>query len=242
MKRKYKYIAGGSYRKQTMRRKRRKYRQRRRVVPGFTRIGGYYGRFAKGSGETKFHDLLTVDGAMTTGGTLTDIPSINLIAQGTTESTRIGRKCNIRNILWKFDIKLAASTDKQDTTDMARVILYLDMQTNGAATSAVTDILETANYLSFRNLANSGRFKILMDRTYAMNAPAGAGNGTTEDWGEHIIHDEFYKKCNIPLEFSGVTGAITELRSNNIGILTISRDAALTGLNGQMRIRFSDRN
>ena len=58
-----------------------------------------------------------------------------------------------------------------------RVMLYHDKQANGA-TAAVLDILESADYQSFNNLVNSGRFRILMDRTYAMNYLTLASGGT----------------------------------------------------------------
>ncbi len=223
--------------------RRAKKRKIMRFRRGYDRTGGYYGRYnTRGrrsykGGELKFHDLDTVDAVVAATGSI-DVPSCNLIAQGTTESTRIGRKCTIRKILWKFDCKLPASTSSTATSDVLQVILYLDKQANGV-TAAVLDILETAAVNEFRNLSNSGRFRILMNRHYSLTAPSGGGDGTTEDYGEYVIHDEYYKECNIPLEFSGITGAITELRSNNIGILLISKDGT-ANFNGKMRVRFSD--
>ncbi len=240
MKRKFKYLSGGSFRHQKMKRKRRKFRVRR-VVPGFTRTGGYFGRYnqRRRPGELKFHDLDTTDAVIATGGSI-DVPSINLIAQGTTESERIGRKCTIKKIMWKFQLKIPGTATVTDTSDIGRLIVYLDKQSNGAA-AVVLDVLETANYNEFRNLSNTGRFQILMDRKYALSCPAGSGRGSTDtlSYGEHQIHDEWYKDCNIPIEFSATTGAITEIRSNNIGIITISRDGLLN-LSGKMRVRFSD--
>ncbi len=191
-------------------------------------------------GELKFHDLATVDTVVSATGSTDDIPSCNLIAQGVTEVTRVGRKCTIRKILWKFDLKIPTTATANETSEVVQVMLYLDKQANGAA-AAVLDILETAANNEFRNLSNSGRFVILMNRTYALNCPAGSGRGSTDtlSYGEQVVHDEFYKDCNIPLEFSATTGAITELRSNNIGILTISKDGT-ANLNGKMRLRFSD--
>ncbi len=186
--------------------------------------------------ELKFHDVDLDDAVIASGGSITD--SINKIAQGTTESERIGRKCNIASINWRFNIDLPETTVSSSTGDVARVIMYIDKQANGA-TAAITDILETANYQSFNNLSNKGRFRTLMDRTYALNAESGGGDGTTEDYGRVNISDTFFKKCNIPIEFSAATGAITEIRSNNIGVLLISLSGKV-GFDSKIRLRFSD--
>ncbi len=202
---------------------------------GYDRTSGFYGRFASG-GEMKFFDLDLDDATIATGGTITD--SINKIAQGTTEITRIGRKCTIRGINWRYVITLAASTAAGDTTDVVRVIMYLDKQCNGA-TATVLDILESADFQSFNNLSNKSRFRTLSDKTYDLVAHAGGGDGTTEDYGEDITTDSFYKKCNIPIEFDSTAGAITEIRSNNLGVLLISQTGK-TGFGSKIRLRYSD--
>ncbi len=186
--------------------------------------------------ELKFFDLDLDDATIATGGTITD--SINKIAQGTTEITRIGRKCTIKGINWRYVITLAGSTASGDTTDVVRVILYLDKQCNGA-TAAVSDILESGDFQSFNNLANKSRFRILSDKNYTLKARSGGGDGTTEDYGEDIVVDSFYKKCNIPVEFDSTAGAITEIRSNNLGVLLISQTGK-TGFGSKIRLRYSD--
>ncbi len=207
-----------------------------RAVPGFQRTSGFFGRFGAG-GELKFHDVDLDDASIDQGATIT--PSINLIAQGTTESQRIGRKCTIRSINWRFRLNKSTVTAATATAEIIRVILYLDKQCNGA-TAAVADILETDDFQSFNNLANKSRFRTLMDRTYVMEAQAGGGDGTTEDYGETIISDDLFKKVNIPVEFSATTGAITEIRSNNIGVLIISETGGLASFASKIRLRFSD--
>ncbi len=205
------------------------------IVPGFTSNRGFFGRFAQG-GELKFFDQDIDDALIASGGTISD--SLIKIAQGTTEVTRIGRKATIRSINWRFDIQLGTQTAGSATNDIVRIILYLDKQCNGA-TAAVLDILETADYQSFNNLGNKGRFRTLMDRTYDVNLTAGGGNGTAEDYGAYIVSDTFFKKVNLPIEWSSTTGAITEIRSNNIGLLIISKSGLAT-FNSKMRIRYSD--
>ncbi len=189
------------------------------------------------SPERKFHDL-DIDDATIAAGVTVAQDSCNLIAQGVTETTRIGRKCTIRQINWRFDIQINAATASTGTTDIVRILLYLDRQANGATASA-TDILESADYQSFNNLSNKNRFRTLMDRTYEMNCLAGGGDGTTEDYGQTVTEDSFFKKVNIPVEFDSTAGAITEIKSNNIGLLTISRSGKCSFVS-KMRLRFTD--
>ncbi len=203
------------------------------VVPGFTRRSGFYGGAI---GELKFHDLDIDDATIASNGTIVE-DSCVVIAQGVTEIQRIGRKCTIRSINWRFNIRLPAGTSSTTTADTVRVLLYLDKQTNGA-TATVTALLESDDYQSFNNLANKSRFRTLMDRTYDMNTEL-SGDGTTVDSPRFNFNDTFFKKVNIPIEYDSTTGAITEQRSNNIGVLILSKNGLCT-FDSKMRIRFSD--
>ena len=214
-------------------------RSRRRLTfrRGFDRVGGFYGRYGGRRSEQKFHDL-ELNANLAGAGAVTD--SLNLIAQNVTESGRIGRKCTISNVSWRYSISLpeidAVATPA--SPDVVRVIVFLDKQCNGA-TATVTDVLESANFQSFNNLANKSRFRTLMDRTHNINYLTLASDGAAVVSSANVREDfSWYKKCSIPLEFDGVTGAITELRSNNIGVLLISRDGLAT-LDSKFRLRFT---
>ncbi len=221
----------------------RRQRARAQQAPwlaGRDRVGGYYGRYAGDKAEHKFHDLDIDDSTIAAGATVAQA-SCNLIAQGVTESTRVGRKCTVRAIGWRFFLTLKTTAVAADTSDTVRILLYMDKQCNGA-TIATTDLLESADIQSFNNLANKGRFRVLMDRTYAISSQAGSGRGTTDtlSYGEVMIQDTFFKKCNIPIEFDSTTGAITEIRSNNIGVLTLAASGNVA-FNSKMRLRYSDK-
>ncbi len=204
------------------------------------RVEMFRGRYAGNKGpELKFHDLDIDDAVVAAGGTIAQA-SCNLIAQGVTESARIGRKCLVKQINWRFQINLPevdAGGTPQDS-DVIRVILYLDKQCNGAA-AAVTDIVESANFQSFNNLSNKSRFRTLMDRTYEISPNGVGGNGTAVDSGGANVTDTLFKSVNIPVEFNAATGAITEIRSNNIGVLLLGF-AGVSGFFSKMRLRFSD--
>ncbi len=217
---------------------------RPRVVPGTTRVGGFYGRFSgtrgQGGGELKFHDVEVDDATVAAGATLvTD--SINKIPQGVTEVQRIGRKCVIKKIMFRYRIALpfqdAMAVAKNG--DSIRIIVFLDKQCNGA-TATTAGILESDDLHSFNNLANSGRFRILFDKVHDLNyqAMSSDGSGVMSQTGV-VEEDTWFKDVNIPLEFDSTTGAITEIRSNNIGILIAGSQGEMT-FNSKIRLRFSD--
>ncbi len=185
--------------------------------------------------ELKFHDVDLDDGVVAAGGTVT--PTINILPQGVTEITRVGRKCTITSIGWRYAVNMPIGT-ASNSVDTVRVIMYQDKQTNGA-TAAVTDLLESADYQAFRNLVNTGRFNVLMDRVHTVNPQGLAGDGTTIDSPAFRIDKTFFKQCSIPIEFNGANGTIGEIRSNNLGVLLISQ-AGLAGFESKIRLRFSD--
>lgn len=215
------------------------YKKRRTFVPGRDRVGGYYGRFSGRGGELKFLDSTIVDAIVATAGSIED--SINLVAQGVTESERIGRKCVLKSVSWRYKVDLPEQ-DAQGTPgagDTLRIIMFLDKQANGA-TAAITDVLETATHQSFYNLANQNRFSILCDKLHNINYAGLASDGAGVVSQALVIQNKtFYKKLDLPIEFSGTTGAITEIRSNNIGVILIS-DRGVCGFSSQIRIRFAD--
>lgn len=214
------------------------YKRPRQFVPGKDRVGGYYGRYRGEAGELKFHDI-DVDDATIAGGGVIQKNSIVGIAQGTGESERNGRKCTIKHISWTWSLELptqdAAATPGGG--DTVRLIVYLDKQTNGA-TAQVANIFESDNFQSYRNLANQGRFDILYDKTITLNRMTLASdNNAVVSEANVYVNGKFDKACNIPLEFDNVTGAIAEMKTNNISIMTFS-DAGVTTMASKVRVRF----
>ncbi len=226
----------------TLRRRRALARRPGRRYPRYAGQGPVIsrrGRHAIAMGELKFHDVTLDDAIVAAGGAITN--SINLIAVGTTESERIGRKIVLKSIMFRYEWSMPFAQDQADppSGDVCRFVIYQDRQANGA-TAAVTDIFESADYQSFNNLSNSGRFTILVDRTIDIDhmfaQPDGASTGA---YATVNRAGTVFKKVNIPLEFSAATGAITEIRSNNIGVCLFTKNG-VAGFASQVRLRFSD--
>ncbi len=173
--------------------------------------------------ELKFFDVVIADSIVSSTGAI--FPSINLIAQGVGEEQRIGRKIIIRSIAARFEITLPA-LDAQATFnsggDIVRIIIFKDKQANGAS-AAVLDILETATYDSYRNLANKDRFEILRDRWFTLNRLSSMNDSiSTGSFPLVIRWFATYIKIDCPIQFSGTGGTIDEIESNNISYLYIS--------------------
>lgn len=207
---------------------------------GYVRRAGYYGRFTGTRPEMKFHDIVADDTVILGAGEVQT--ALLKIPEGNGEEQRVGRKIIIKKIAFRFDINLAGTASQNDTADIVRVIMVLDKQCNGALPN-VTDVLKSADWLSYNLLANSMRFSILMDRTYAINHTAGSGRGVTDNlsYGLTFIHDSFYKNCDIRIEYSSAAtdGNIATIKSNNIFLLYISRKG-LAGIDATLRFRFND--
>lgn len=204
----------------------------RKFRPGYDRTGGYYRN--QGAMELKFHDYNFVPTIIpnTSGAALGT--SWNLIPTGTTESTRIGRKVTIKSIGIKASLELLAGSIGSDSFMIA---IVLDKQCNGA-NALFTDVYENvASHNSFRNLANNERFQVLKTWRGTITTPA-------FDTGDASIPTRrdfrWFKKCNIPIEYSGITGAIGEIRSNNIQVFAINPSSPDTSFSWNVRLRFTD--
>jgi len=206
----------------------------------FRRVGFYgrYGRVALQQGhapELKFFDTALAFNFDVTG----EVPAtgqLTLIPQGDTESTRDGRIAYIKSVQIRGR---AAMTPGAAATISPTVYLYLvlDTQANGAA-AAITDVF-TSNDMgaNMLNLNNSGRFRILKKWVIPFNVTAGA----TTAYNSYAVPVEFYKKCNIKVDWSSTTGAITEIRSNNLFLCAGAQgDAAddTVAFAGTCRLRF----
>lgn len=170
----------------------------------------------------------------------TEVPAtgqLTLIPQGDTGSSRDGRMAYIRSIAIEAIANLvpaAAAT----AADVMYMWLVLDQQTNGAA-AAATDVLTSSTAsTALPNLVNSRRFRVLKRWRIDFNPGAGA----TAAINNCIHHIKFYQKCNIPVTFNGTTGAITEIRDNNVFLLAGSSGATddLIAVQGTARLRFYD--
>lgn len=203
---------------------------------GYGRTGGFYGRYPPMGDELKFLDTVMNAPIDTTPEVLaTGQPC--LIVQGATESNRIGRKCVVKSISIKGTLTFTPAAAATAAVSASIQVVW-DKQANGSALTVTDVYTPNGSYLTdYRNMANSTRFQILKAFSWTFNSSA----GVTTAYNPVRKWVNWSKKVNIPLEFSGATGAITEIKSNNICILGVSQGGDdLMTWNGTVRIRFSD--
>jgi len=214
-----------------------KYRRFRR---GYDRTGGYYGRFNKygdapRASEQKFFDT-TLSFAFDATGEVPATGQLCLIPQGVTESTRVGRKCLLKSIYIKGSLAYSPTTSAA-AASTSYLYLILDKQTNGAAAGASDVFMGTSFQTALRNLSNSSRFRILKMWVMDFNSTAGVSTA----YNSVRKHIDYYRKLNIPLEFSSTMGALTEIRSNNLFLMAGMTGADdLISMDGVCRLRFTD--
>lgn len=220
------------------------YKRARSTVPfrsrGYLRTSGQYGRYGAG-GELKFFDT-AISFLVDLTAEVPATGQLNLIPQGVTESTRVGRACVIKSIQFRANLTMTSQTVAASSTNVW-IYIVLDKQANGAA-AGTTDVFDfsTAAQLptALINMNNTKRFRILKKFKMAFNSTAYSSGGTAFATITKMI--DWYKKCDIPLDFSSTTGAITEIRSNNIFLVAGGMNADdLISVTGTVRLRFSDK-
>jgi len=207
-------------------------RQSRPLATKFKRVG-------RSSAEVKFRD--TTIGATTnaSAGVIATDSLLKAITEGNTDQTRVGNRITVKSVMLRGRVLLPSATDNLLTSQIVRIIVYLDRQANGA-TAAVGDILASADFRSFNNLDNSDRFRTLAETTIDLNAQGAAATAAAFAFGE-VTQSFFLKaKLNLDFKFKGNAGTVADLSGNNIGVLAISQTDALGTFDFIGRVRYTD--
>lgn len=214
------------------------YRAKRgKFIPGHSRTSGYYGRFSGSSGEQKFLDTSTSDVDITSTMTFTNI---GVIAVGSGESGRVGRKLTVKSIHVRYQLVLKTATVAINTSNIVRCMLVQDTQTNGAQFAA-NQLFDSDDILSFRNLANSGRFKILFKREYTMQTTGGVPSGAAFVFAQANRYININKRVFVPMEYDDTDGTVSTQKSNSLWWITQAEKSVICGGAGIIRVRYTDR-
>lgn len=163
-------------------------------------------------------------------GSFSTTPTVTLLngcAQGTTAITRNGQSIRITSLNFNFYSTIHASAA---TSTMARILVVLDSQPNGAAMTA-QQLLVTANTVSPMLLGNARRFRVLMDKRFALSI-----NGT------EIFQSHKYFKMDVHTTFNtGSAGTIADIQTNSLYLIQISDQATnVPQMTWTARVRFID--
>lgn len=207
----------------------------------YTQRTGIIKRFYNHLGqELKFLDSVRNNTLVPNAGTI--LNSLCLIQEGVEESQRIGRRIVVTSIACRWEIILPirdTGTVLSLTEEIVRIIVYIDHQTNGANAN-ILNILETAEYESFRNLSNMERFTILYDKSHRIYrkfafASDIEGLAFSPEVRKQVT---FFTKCDIAIDYRGTSSGINEIESNNIGMMYISSFGLADIINSKCRIRY----
>lgn len=174
--------------------------------------------------ESKYFD--TNQGATPLLGTLQVLPLSN-IAQGTTDTTRIGNSILAKNISIKYQI---TPNYTGLLYNPIRMLLIVDKMQNGS-TPAMADIFETTTtYLSPLNKDYSDRFVVLKDKLIMTNQN-----------GNQAVHGKFFKKLDFHIRYKGISGGVSDQAPNALYLLWWYA-AAINGptCNIYSRLNFTD--
>lgn len=187
--------------------------------------------------ELKFKDTTYALNTPNAAGTITN-DTLAALSEGNTDQTRIGNKINVKSIMLRGRALIDNTAAAANTSDVLRIIVYLDRQANGA-TAAVTDILATGNWRSFNNLDNNDRFRTLCEWTCSLNVGGATPSGGAYVFGRKT--KEFFLKAKLGQDFKykGNAGTVADLASSNIGVLAISAQGTVQ-LEYIARLKFVD--
>jgi len=180
--------------------------------------------------EVKFIDSQAGIGLSIGAVTFASAQLLNGCASGSTATTRIGRKINLKSLYIRYKFEIAATTTLGGT---CRILVVYDKQANATA-PAITDILFEDKHLSPNNLSNRDRFVTLVDH---VTDPIGVNANAS-------VAGVIYRKINLETMFNtGSAGTIGDITSGSVYLF-----AAQSGIMGVAsptltylaRVKFTD--
>jgi len=181
--------------------------------------------------ELKFNDNNFSTDATTTGAVI----AMNSFAAGDTAFLRDGNKISMKSVELRYTIELEAAT----TNALVRALVVYDRQTNGGTptiATATTGPLDSISIASLRQVASMSRFKVLSDKTYALNQQ----NDTATTL--QIMADHTYIKLPSDCQMSSYAdGSASSPISGGLYLMyfsNIAAGAADVNFNGNFRVRY----
>ncbi len=197
--------------------------------------------------ENKFLDQETLDDAFGTNWATMEPATlaISAVGQDDTESTRDGRVYHINSVhvQGRFHRAVEESNANAGQDLIARIVVVLDTQTNGAQLTA-TDVMDgslTDDWDGFHNLQQTKRFKVLFDRKVIIpiiQTNEGAANLFAVSDSSVLFKMNHTFKTPIKVICKGTAATIASVTDNSIHVIGVA-NAASALLSYQSRIRFT---
>ena len=179
----------------------------------------YVNRVVKRSVETKYYDVTQSDSPSTTP----TITQINTVSQGDGADNRDG------NVIFGTSLMLRGNVAVADTTNIVRVIVFVDKNSNGSAPTASNILQVSTDPKSPINIVNRHRFHVLRDMQFSLST---YGPGA-------LNFKEYVKLGRLRMDFNG---SDTTARMNGLYILTMSDSGSVSHppCKWYSRLRFTD--
>lgn len=164
-----------------------------------------------------------------------ELDLLNPIATGTNASDRIGRKIQMKSILFRWN------GSGLSNFYAFRILLVYDREPNGVLPT-ILDVLEGNNFNSPNNLSNGNRFIILADQLHENHGYNQNNISVTTGTGLYRA-GKIYKKINLPEHFNAGTSLdITSITAGAIyAIVGIPGASSISaGIGYWSRIRYTD--
>lgn len=159
------------------------------------------------------------------------VDCLTLIAQGTSDITRVGNKVLAKSI----DINGFVTPHASSTFGLVRILLVLDKQDGQGTAPTLAQILEStsSSTIAHMNKNNSERFVILGNQTVYMDTGAGY---------QRLQPFKFYKDLSdLHINFDGANASQANATSNHIYLCTISNEPTnAPSVTFDSRFRFYD--
>lgn len=209
--------------------------------------GGYSSvartRGAAVTGEMKYFDTLKNAVAIpnSTDWTATELDptTYNTLVcpiVGSGVDQRIGKSIKVMKIKIRGSIICAAQTGQatEDEASVIRLILHQDKQTNSTQAQG-EDVMANAadgvmNPLSFQNINNFGRFRVLKDKTWQLQQPGTVWNGANVLQSGLAMHFKWTIKFRYPvvIRFNATNGGtVADIVDNSFHIIGTTSSVSL---------------
>lgn len=197
-------------------------------------------------------DGLTVPTVTTTwAGAEFDPGTLNTLfapVTGDDISNRSGRKVQVIALKLRIRYELGAQTNQTvaDQMPLFRIILVQDCQSNSAQLNA-EDVISSGTGLMatemFQNTSFFGRFKVLKDKTFRVQMPPIAYDGTNIEQGGGSYQFKWFLKFKTPIDvhFNGTNGGtIADIVDNSFHIIAGQTVAGMITAGYKCRVVFLD--
>lgn len=136
--------------------------------------------------ELKYHSKVLYSGVVPSNGAGTN-SSICDVAQGQTDTTRVGDALTLKSLEFRYTVRCAGVTP--DFFNFVRVIVFQWNQNTVPTAPDIMDQVITTDYESFYNHDNRSIYKIMYDRTHFLSGagPAGVVNPQTSNFAHGVV-------------------------------------------------------